>query len=165
MRLIRGVPGSGKTRLVFREFAQAPSNRRIIVPTATLVRHYQHELARAGLVFDPGQVVSLSRFAQDCAPDLKLAPASLIHALTRDVLSRLQLPEFTQVAATRGMADIVLENITRFENAGLTPERLGKSRTLSVHAKAFQRVWKDIDAAITQRGFATRGQLFRRAAK
>lgn len=165
MRLIRGAPGSGKTQQVFQEFAQAPANSRIVVPTATLVRHYQHELARAGLVFNPHQIVSLSRFAQDCAPDLKLAPASLIRALTRDALTRLQLPEFTQVAATRGMTDIVLENITRFENDGITPDRPPKGRALTAHAKAFFRVWKDIATALAQRGFATRGQLFRRAAK
>ena len=167
MRLIRGAPGTGKTALVLREFsAQARTGRtdlRIVVPTATLVRHYQHELARAGLVFDPNMVVSLSRLALDCATDLKLAPASLVRALTRDALTRLQLPEFTQVAGTSGMADIILETITRFENANSSPERLQKARTLTVHGKAFLRIWKDIDSAIVARGFATRAQLFRAA--
>jgi len=47
------------------------------------VRHYQHELAREGLVFDPGMVVSLSRYALDCQPGLKLVPDSLLSALVR----------------------------------------------------------------------------------
>jgi ATP-dependent helicase/DNAse subunit B len=168
MRLIRGAPGSGKTALVFREFRGAlkagRNGLRIVVPTATLVRYYQHELARSGLVFNPGNVVTLSRFALECAPDLKLAPADLVRALTRASLARLQLPEFAQVAATQGMLDIILETITLFENADCTPERLSKARGLSPHAKAFLRIWKDVDAAIVARGFATRGHVFRRAA-
>lgn len=169
MRLIRGAPGSGKTALVFREFADAirrnAASPRIVVPTATLVRHYQHELARSGLVFDPNTVVSLSRFALGCTPELSLVPATLVRALIRDALLRLQLPEFTQVSDTRGMADVVLETITRFENAACTPERLSKVRNLSAHGKAFLRVWKEVDAAIAGRGFATRGQIIRRAAQ
>ena len=120
MRLVRGAPGSGKTAFVFNEFADAvrngSQNLRIVVPTATLVRHYQHELARSGLVFDPGMVVSLSRFALDCAPELQLVPAGLQRALVRDTLcdtpGRLQFPEFMQVAGTRGMADVVIETMT-----------------------------------------------------
>lgn len=173
MRLIRGAPGTGKTARVFQAFSDAVRSQpvtnsetalRIVVPTATLVRHYQHELARTGLVFDPNSVVSLSRFALECAPALSLAPAGLVRALVRTALSRLQLPEFIQVAETPGMADIIIETITRFENAGCTPDRLAKIRTLSPLGKAFHRVWKEVDAAIAQRGFAMRGQLFREAA-
>ena len=62
------------------------------------------------------------------------------------------------------MADIVIETITRFENAGCTPDRLSKDRKLSPLAKAFLRVWTDVDAAIVERNFATRGHLLRQAA-
>ena len=168
MRLIRGASGTGKTALVFDAISRAVRNGetalRIVVPTATLVRHYQHELARAGLVFRPDMIVSLSRFARECAPNLTLAPSALVRALVRATLSRLQLPEFAQVAETPGMADIVIETITRFENAGCTPDRLSKDRKLSPPGKAFQRVWKEVDAAIVERGFATRGQVIREAA-
>lgn len=168
MRLIRGAPGSGKTALVFREFSDAIRAQRkpvrIVVPTATLVRHYQHELARSGLVFDPGTIMSLSRFALDCAPGSSLVPASLVRALVRDALVRLPLPEFEQVATSRGMAEVVLDTITRFENANCTPDRLSRARNLTALGKAFLRVWKDVDTAITARGFSTRGQLLRRAA-
>ncbi len=135
------------------------------MPTATLVRHYHHELARSGLVFDPKAVVSFSRFALECAPGTKLISASLLHALVRDALLRLNLPEFSQVAGTNGMVDVVLETITRFENAGATPERLTKIRTLTTRGKAFLRVWKDVDAAVAARGFATRGQTIQRATR
>ncbi len=168
MRLIRGAPGSGKTALVFREFSDAvrsgEAGLRIIAPTATLVRHYQHELARSGLVFDPGAVVSLSRFATQCVPELQLAPEGLIQALIRTSLSRLQLPEFSQVASTSGMADVVRETITLFENANCTPDTFPKTpRNLSAHGKAFLRIWREVDAALAVRGFSTRGQVIRRA--
>ncbi|HEY4087114.1 MAG TPA: PD-(D/E)XK nuclease family protein [Bryobacteraceae bacterium] len=168
MQLIRGAPGSGKSALVLREFREAHragKRARIVAPTATLVRHYQHELARAGMVFDPAQVVSLSRFAGECAPGVRLASAALVRALTRDALTRLSLPEFAEVAGTQGMADVAVETMGRFENAGCTPEKLGRVRGLTSQGRAFQRLWKDVDAAITARGFATRGGLFRAAAK
>ena len=168
MQLIRGAPGSGKSALVLREFQEAHRTGkrvRIVVPTATLVRHYQHELARAGLVFDPAQVISFSRFATECASGVRLASAALVRALTRDALTRLSLPEFAEVAGTQGMADVAVETMGRFENADCTPEKLGRVRGLTAQGKAFQRLWKDVDAAITARGFATRGGLFRAAAK
>jgi ATP-dependent helicase/DNAse subunit B len=168
MRLIRGAPGSGKTALVFRGFAEAVrqgrARPRIVVPTATLVRHYQHELARSGLVFDPGMVVSLIRFAQECVPELRQAPEGLLRALTRDALSRLQLPEFAQIASAPGLGDVILETIELFENADCTPERLSRVRNLSAHGKAFLRVWKEVDAAIATRSFVTRAQILRHAA-
>jgi len=168
MQLIRGAPGSGKSALVLREFQEAHragKRARIVAPTATLVRHYQHELARAGLVFDPAQVISLSRFAMDCAPGVRLAPAELVRALTRDSLTRLSLPEFAEVAGTQGMADVAMETMGRFENAGCTPEKLGRVRGLSAQGRAFQRLWKDVDGAIIARGLVTRCGLFRAAAK
>jgi ATP-dependent helicase/DNAse subunit B len=149
----------------FQEAHRAGRRVRIVAPTATLVRHYQHELARAGLVFDPAQVVSLSRFAMECAPGGRLALAELVRALTRDALTRLSLPEFAEVAGTQGMADVAVETMGRFENAGCTPDKLGRVRGLSAQGKAFQRLWKDVDAAITARGFVTRSGLLRAAAK
>ncbi|HVW10917.1 MAG TPA: PD-(D/E)XK nuclease family protein [Bryobacteraceae bacterium] len=168
MRLIRGAAGSGKTALVLREFEDAHrggKRARIVVPTATLVRHTQHELARAGLVFDPGQVVSLSRYAAECAPGVRLASATLVRALTRDALKRLSLPEFADVAETQGMADVALETMGRFENTGCTPEKLGRVRGLTAQGRAFQRLWKEVEAGIAARGFVTRGGLFRAAVK
>jgi ATP-dependent helicase/DNAse subunit B len=168
MRVVRGAPGSGKTRLVLHEFAAAlrsgRNNLRILVPTSTLVRHYQHELARSGLIFNPAMVMSLSRFAQECAPGMKLAPAGLLRALVRDTLNRLRLPEFERVATTEGMVQVVIETIRLFENACCTPDRLSKVRNLSPHGKAFLRVWKEVSDAVAARNVVTRGQLFQSAA-
>src|SRR5277367_1157862 len=82
MKLIRGAPGSGKTALVFREFKDAlrtgRADLRIVVPTATLVRHFQHELARDGVVFSPRSVVSLNRFVRERV-EVPQVPDGLLH--------------------------------------------------------------------------------------
>jgi ATP-dependent helicase/DNAse subunit B len=168
MRLIRGAPGAGKTARVFREFREALAQRRnglrIVVPTATLVRHFQHELARDGLVFPPSSVVSLRRFVAEQAPDLKPVPEGLLRAIVRDVLHRLQPAEFSQVAETDGMVSTILETIGLFENAGATPEKLGSLRRLTPHGKAFEGVWRAVAAAVRDRGFSSRSELVRAAA-
>lgn len=169
MRLIYGAPGSGKTALVFREFGQAlrdgEKDLRIVAPTATLVRHYRHELARLGFVFNPAMVVSLSRLAIESTPAAHLAPPELTRALIREALGSLSLPEFRAVAATPGLADVISETITLFENADCTPARLGKSGGLSPHGKAFLRVWERVESALAARGYSTRAQIFRAAAE
>src|ERR1700688_290302 len=117
MKLIRGAPGSGKTALVFREFKAAlrfgVSDLRIVVPTATLVRHFQHELARDGVAISPRSIVSLNRFILERAAFLpnerKLIPDGLLRAIVRDLLQRLNFPEFAAVAATGGMTATIID--------------------------------------------------------
>src|ERR1700727_1976637 len=126
MKLIRGAPGAGKTALVFREFKDAlragRTDFRIVVPTATLVRHFQHELARDGVVFSPQSVVSLSRFIRERATVVNTGatpvPDGLLRAIVRDVLRRLPFPEFAGVATTQGMTAVAIDTIELFENAG-----------------------------------------------
>src|SRR5580693_7635390 len=119
MKLVRGAPGSGKTALVFREFKDAlrtgRTDLRIVVPTATLVRHFQHELARDGMVFPPNSVLSLHRFIRERSAELqnepKLVPGGLLRAIVRDCLQRLPFPEFAAVATTDGMAATIADTI------------------------------------------------------
>ena len=68
-------------------------NLRIVVPTATLVRHFQHELARDGVVFSPHSVVSLSRFVKErAASSCELVPDGLLHAIVRRYPAAESLP-------------------------------------------------------------------------
>lgn len=168
MRLIRGAPGSGKTRQVFREFKDAlragETSPRLVVPTATLVRHFQHELARDGVVFAPRSVVSLNRLLRERAGETQLVPDCLLRALLRDALQRLPFPEFAAVAGTEGMADTVIETIGLFENAGCTPDRLASVRRLGPHAGAFARLWRHLRDTARQRGFVLGGDWIRAAA-
>lgn len=165
MRVIRGESGAGKTALVFREFKQAlhaGAEVRIIVPTATLVRHFQHELARDGEVFAPHAVTTLSAFAQRAAEPLRPAPPGVLRALIRESLK--QEPEFSALAEADGMVATLEETIALFENAGATPERLNAVKRLRGHGKAFARLWTAVAARLRSLGFATRPEIFRAAA-
>ena len=168
MRLIRGAPGSGKTALVFREFKAAlqagQTDLRIVVPTATLVRHYQHELAREGVVFSPRSVVSLKRFIGECAPHPEPVSDGLLTAITRDCLHHIRHPEFLEIADAEGMVLTVIDTIALFENAGCTPDKLATVlRKLPPQAKAFEKLWRAIDAAIRATGLATRTDVINAA--
>lgn len=168
MRLIRGGPGTGKTALVFRELKQAlreGAPARLVVPTATLVRHFQHELARDGAVFPPGTVVSLARFTEEAAEPLKPVPAGLLRAFVRDALRSERPPEFAAVADTEGMATTVIETIALFENAGAEPDQLLAVRKLKAHAKAFARIWAAVAARVRECGFASQPEIVRSAAR
>jgi ATP-dependent helicase/DNAse subunit B len=172
MRLVRGAPGCGKTALVFREFKAAlragRKDLRIVVPTATLVRHFQHELARDGVVFSPRCVTSLSRFVKERAESEKTnpfpIPQGLLRAIVRDTLRRFHFPEFESVANTDGMTSVVLETIGLFENTGCTPDKLSSIRKLSPHARAFSKLWRIVSDRVRETGYATRAEMARAAA-
>jgi RecB family exonuclease len=161
MKVIRGAPGSGKTALVFREFKAALLTEgpepRIVVPTATLVRHFQHELARDGVVCRPHSVISLNRFVRERAADVTprlTVPGELLRALVRDALP---------AATTPGMVSTVVDTIELFENAGCTPEKLARVRKAGPHAKDFEKVWRAAGEAVRQRGYLMRSDLIRAA--
>ena len=145
MRIIRGAPGAGKTTAVLNEFRQHLTGR-IVVPTATLVRHLQHQLARDGAVFSPASVTTLHHFYQECAPDLRIVPDPLLRAIVRDCLHA------AKYQTNDGMISTVIETIELLENQGRKPDR------------NFARLWNSIDEAIAQRGFVTRRGLIQSAA-
>src|SRR5580658_25321 len=157
MKLIRGAPGAGKTALVFREFKEAlrsgATNLRIVVPTATLVRHFQHELARDGMVFSPQSVVSLNRFILERS-EVAQVPDGLLRAIVRDCLERLKFPEFASVETTEGMAATIVDTIDLFENAGCTPDKLASVRKLGPHAKPFEKLWRAVAETVHKSGFS-----------
>jgi ATP-dependent helicase/DNAse subunit B len=170
MLLVRGGPGSGKTAWILRNFEELcgsgdrSGDRRIVVPTATLVRHLQHELARDGVVFSPSSVISLSRFAQERVPEIRLIPAGLMQVIVRDALKRLNLAAFAGVADTDGMVATVIETIALFENADCTPDVLA-SRKPKGGAKAFELLWRAVDEAVAAAGYSSRAGLIRAAAR
>ena len=163
MKIIRGAPGSGKTALVFREFKAAllddGPEPRIVVPTATLVRHFQHELARDGVVCRPRSVISLSRFVRERAAEVSSrtsAPGELLRAIVRD-----SLPP----ATTEGMVSTVVDTIELFENADCTPEKLARVRKAGPNARDFEKVWRASTEAARTRGYLMRSELIRAAAE
>jgi ATP-dependent helicase/DNAse subunit B len=173
MKLVRGAPGSGKTGQVFREFKEAlrlgATDLRIVVPTATLVRHFQHELARDGIVFSPRSIVSLNRFIAERAvlaqADARQAPDGLLRVLVADTLLRLKFPEFAAVEHTAGMAATIIDTIELFENAGCTPDKLASVRKLGGHAKPFEKVWRTTSDAVRSCGYLSRAEMIRVASQ
>lgn len=170
MRLIRGAPGSGKTALVFREFKEALSagrrDIRIVAPTATLVRHFQHELARDGIVFSPRCIVSLNRLERERAgatTRAELVSGGLLRAIACDVLRRGPFPEFGEVGATDGMVSVLLETIDLFENAASNPEKLSGMRKPSQEARAFARFWRAVGDRVRAAGALMPSDLARAA--
>ncbi|HTA41935.1 MAG TPA: PD-(D/E)XK nuclease family protein [Bryobacteraceae bacterium] len=168
MKLIRGAPGAGKTAQVFRQFKAAleagRADLRIVVPTATLVRHFQHELARDGFVFSPHSVVSLNRFMRERAlaeTRAELVPDGLLRAIVRDTLRRIRFPEFAEVAATEGMTAVLIDTIELFENAACTPDDLNAVRKLAPQARAFAKLWRAAGDAVHATGALMRSDLAR----
>ncbi|HKD10112.1 MAG TPA: PD-(D/E)XK nuclease family protein [Bryobacteraceae bacterium] len=169
MRLVRGAPGAGKTALVLREFKdalrQGRGTARIVVPTSTLVRHLQHELARDGVVFPPSAVISLRRFVQEMAPELKVVPDGALRVFVRDALATVRPREFAELCGAEGMIATVLETIGLCENAGVPAAQLAGTRRLSPSAKAFAAVWNAASEAVTAGGFVTWPEAVRAAAR
>ena len=96
---------------------------------------------------------------------MNFVPDGLLCAIVRDALRRVNLPEFAAVANTEGMTAAIIDTIGLFENAGCAPDRLARVlRKLGPCAKAFEKVWRDVDAGVRERGYATRPELIRAAA-
>lgn len=177
MRLISGAAGTGKTALILNEFAAAlranpAAQLRIIAPTATLVRHLRHELARQGLVFPPDSVISLHRFIAQCAGEQQAVAPTLLRLIARDCLLRLRLPEFTAVfspdpassKSSSGFPDTVVETVNLLENSGCTSQRFAAVRHAEPLSRAFAKLWTAVEEGIHHRGLLTRPEYFRAAA-
>jgi ATP-dependent helicase/DNAse subunit B len=138
---------------------------RIVVPTSTLVRHFQHELARDGVVLPPSAVISLRRFIGEMAPELKAVPDGALRVFVRDALAKVRPREFAELCGAEGMIATVLETIGLCENAGLSAGELAGMRRLSPSGKAFASVWSAAAEAVKAGGFATWPEVARAAGK
>ena len=167
MRLIRGAPGAGKTAQILREFAAAMregsrQQLRVVVPTATLVNHLRHELARSGVVFPPSAVLSLNRFCAELAPGVRPVPSALLPAIVRECLEELRPREVSRLLESAGLIATLIDTIGQFETEGITPAQLS-NRKLTATGRVFLRLWRAIDQSIHNRGFQTRADLIRAA--
>src|SRR5262249_42184402 len=98
MLLITGPAGSGKTVFVldqFREALRANNHAiRLLVPTSTMARHLQNEIAREGFVFRRNFIQTLSGFVDGLVPDFPQAPDSVLYLLVEEAVARVNRPEF-----------------------------------------------------------------------
>jgi ATP-dependent helicase/DNAse subunit B len=89
----------------------------------------------------------------------------VLRLLVRDALRRLNPPEFSGIATSGGMTDVVVESIRLLENAGAGAAKVAAVRGLGPHAKALARIWLEVDTRLRERKFASRQELFDVAAQ
>ncbi len=173
--LLTGPAGSGKTAFVLdslrRALGEDPAAVRLLTPTATMAEHIRNQMAREGLVFSPGVVMTLARFVGQWAGKPRISSGALFLIVER-VLARLQLPAFASVAHMPGFCASLARTIEEFSSVGLTSALLEASPIPhppspipASEASNFRRVFEAVEREIEQRGFALQGERMRQAAE
>jgi hypothetical protein len=106
--LISGPPACGKSRLALEHF-RSRSNRLLIVPTATMVDHVRHSLARSAFPVRPREIRTLANCLENWSSEAA-APPALLDLFIEQALERLRPERFTAVAGfpgfRRALADL-----------------------------------------------------------
>jgi len=168
MRLLTGPAGSGKTAIVLRQFRQALSagaGARLLVPTATLARHLQNQLAREGAVFRGQWVGTLHGFAGKWAGDLPQVSDAALYLLVEEAVRRASRPEFSKVAHTSGFCAALARAIAEFASAGCDSLKLARWLPGAPLAEAFLAVYRDLEGELARRGMALRAKRLELAAE
>ncbi|HJT89966.1 MAG TPA: PD-(D/E)XK nuclease family protein [Bryobacteraceae bacterium] len=167
--MITGPAGSGKTALVLEEFRQAlRRNReriRLLVPTATMARHLENEVAREGLVLRRNLIQTLSGFVEERGGEPPQAPDAMVYLTVEQVARRQDQPEFHKVAQTPGFCASLARTIAEFSAAGCDSARLAAALPEAPLAAAFWAIYEEVDAVLKARGLALRGQRLEAAAR
>ncbi len=168
MLLLTGPSGAGKTRRILAEFREAVQARRsdirLVVPTATLVEHLRHELAREGLVFSPRSIVTLAGFTSEICGDLEMADNATMTLAADAAVREVDAPEFSRVSRLPGFHAALVHTIGELSAAGCVPEQFGRLRLDAPLARPLLAVWRSIERQLAAKGLLTRSQLLRRAA-
>ena len=132
MLVLTGPSGSGKTHRILGEFRDAVKARRtdirLVVPTATLVQHLRHELAREGLVFSPRCILTLSAFTSEICGDLGhvMADNATLTLAAEAAVREVNAAEFARVSRMPGFHAALVHTIGELDAAGCTPEQFGR---------------------------------------
>jgi ATP-dependent helicase/DNAse subunit B len=122
--LLVGPPGSGKTYRVLGELQAASKRGRpvtLVVPTASMAEHLQHELARRGLAVSPNSIVPFTGFIEGLTPDCRELSRAVMPLLLARALEESSAAEFAEVAHYPGFHAKLLETIEEFWAAGAAP--------------------------------------------
>src|ERR1035438_10271865 len=126
-----GPSGSGKTHRILAEFRDAVRSRRsgirLVVPTATLVQHLRHELAREGLVFSPRCILTLSAFSTEICGDLAMADNATWTLAAETAVREVNAPEFARVSRLPGFHAALVHTIGELDSAGCAPGQLART--------------------------------------
>lgn len=166
--LLTGSSGSGKTHRILGEFRDAVkaggTDIRLIVPTATLVRHLRHELAREGLVFSPRCIVTLAAFTIEICGEIATADNATLTLAAEAAVREVDAPEFTRVSRMPGFHAALAHTIGELDAAGCLPEQFHRARLDVPLARPLLAIWRSIERQLAERGLLTRSQVLRRAA-
>jgi ATP-dependent helicase/DNAse subunit B len=99
--LISGPPASGKSHAAL-EFFRAQPGSLLLVPTATMVEHLRHSLARTGFPVRPRDICTLATFLDRYSAGAA-APPILLDLLIEQALEKLRPGRFTEVAGFPGL--------------------------------------------------------------
>ncbi len=172
MRLLTGPPRSGKTAEVlrlFREAAKGAHDVLVLVPTATLAQHLAHELARERVTFRRGNLTTLAQFSAQSTAGIEQVSSELLHLIADQWIRRLQLPEFNGVVDTRTFHSVVASTIGELDAAGNSAAQVSRAFARAgirdSLAQAFLRVWMEVEAEVSARGYVMRGARLARAAE
>jgi ATP-dependent helicase/DNAse subunit B len=168
MLVLTGPSGSGKTHRILSEFRESANLRRavirLIVPTATLVEHLRHELAREGLVFNPRSILSLSAFTAEICGDLKEVDNPTLTLAVETAVREVSAPEFAAVGQLAGFHAALVHSLDELDSAGCTPEQFARARIDAPLARPLLAIWQNVSRQLAGRNLLTRSQMLRRAA-
>lgn len=91
---------------------------RLVVPTASMAEHLQHELARRGRVVTGDVVVPVAAFVESFTPECTELSFALENLLVEQALEGAAVPEFGVVARYPGFRSKLLETLKEFWSAG-----------------------------------------------
>ncbi len=168
MLVFTGPSGSGKTHRILTAFREAVRGRRsdtrLVVPTATLVRHLRNELAREGLVFSPKSVLTLSAFTSEICSGVALADTAHLTLAIEAAVTEVDSPEFARVDGMPGFHAALVATIGELDAAGCEPEQFSRLMPDAPLAEPLLAVWRTMERQLSARGLLTRSQALRRAA-
>lgn len=130
--LISGPPACGKSHLALERFRSQPGSL-LIVPTATMVEHIRHSLARSGFPVRPREICTLATFLEAWSSEAAV-PAALLDLLIEQALERLRPERFAAVAGFPGFRRALAE---LFEHV---PSQALPADIMSLEAEIEQRL-------------------------
>lgn len=168
MLVLTGPSGSGKTQRILAEFRAAVKARRtdvrLVVPTATLVQHLRHELARENQVFSPRCIVTLAGFISEICGELEIADNATLTLAAEAAVREVDAPEFARVSRLPGFHAALVHTIGELDSAGCLPEQFAHVFLDAPLARPLLAIWRSMERQLADRGLLTRSQLLRRAA-
>jgi ATP-dependent helicase/DNAse subunit B len=168
MLVLTGPSGSGKTYRILSEFREAVKLRRsairLVVPTATLVEHLRHELARAGLVFNSRSILTLSAFTAEICGELQEVDNAALTLAVETAVREVNAPEFATVGQLAGFHAALVHTLAELDSAGCTPDQFARTRVDAPLARPLLAIWQHVGRQLAERNLLTHSQMLRRAA-